>query len=43
MRGDRLSDPKVIDRAVDLGRILSSKDRETMPVYFARFLDSYHA
>jgi Domain of unknown function (DUF5615) len=34
-----LSDPEVLDKAADLGRILISHDRRTMLAHFARFLD----
>jgi hypothetical protein len=34
-----LSDPKVLNRAADVDRILISHDRQTMPTHFARFLD----
>jgi hypothetical protein len=33
-------DPDVLSKAADLGRILVSHDRKTMPAHFARFLDS---
>jgi Domain of unknown function (DUF5615) len=36
-----LPDPDVLHRAADLGRILISHDRKTMPAHFARFLDSH--
>ena len=32
-------DPDVLHKAADLGRILISHDRKTMPAHFARFLD----
>jgi hypothetical protein len=32
-------DPDVLYKAADLGRILISHDRRTMPAHFARFLD----
>jgi hypothetical protein len=35
-----LPDPDVLHKAADLGRILISHDRRTMPAHFARFLDS---
>jgi len=35
-----LPDPDVLHKAADLGRILISHDRKTMPAHFARFLDS---
>src|ERR1022692_4063867 len=34
-----LPDPDVLHKAADLGRILISHDRKTMPAHFARFLD----
>jgi hypothetical protein len=34
-----LPDPDVLHRAAELGRILVSHDRKTMPAHFARFLD----
>jgi hypothetical protein len=36
-----LPDPEALRRAADLGRILISHDRKTMPSHFARFLDSH--
>jgi hypothetical protein len=33
-------DPDVLHKAADLGRILVSHDRKTMPAHFARFLGS---
>src|ERR1035438_2302770 len=33
-------DSDVLHKAADLGRILISHDRKTMPAHFARFLDS---
>jgi len=33
-------DPDVLHKAADLGRILTSHDRKTMPAHFARFLHS---
>jgi Domain of unknown function (DUF5615) len=35
-----LPDPDVLRKAADLGLILISHDRKTMPAHFARFLDS---
>ena len=35
-----MPDPDVLHKAADLGRILVSHDRKTMPAHFARFLDS---
>ena len=35
-----IPDPDVLHRAADLGRILISHDRKTMPAHFAGFLDS---
>jgi len=35
-----LSDPEVLRKAADPGRILISHDRKTMPAHFARFLES---
>jgi hypothetical protein len=35
-----LPDPDVLRKAADLGRILISHDRKTMPAHFARFLHS---
>jgi hypothetical protein len=32
-------DPDVLHKAADLGRIVISHDRGTMPAHFARFLD----
>jgi hypothetical protein len=34
-----LPDPDVLPKAADLGRILISHDRKTMPAHFARFLE----
>jgi hypothetical protein len=36
----RIPDPAVLHKAADLGRVLISHDRNTMPAHFARFLNS---
>jgi hypothetical protein len=36
----RLSDPKVLILAANLGRVLVSHDRRTMPEHFYRFLET---
>jgi predicted nuclease of predicted toxin-antitoxin system len=38
---ENLSDPEVLARAAQEGRILVTHDRRTMPIYFGRFIEKY--
>ena len=38
-----LSDPEVLLRAAQEGRILVSHDRRTMPTYFGRFIENHES